>query len=101
MSNLYEKFHGTPPKTVKRVKVATPKEGEKLVAIGRLIELTYEPFGSSKRKGVHYVHEMGDEGEGKRSSGETILAVSQDGQNFYLIKSNGSRTRFSERGILG
>ena len=100
MSDLYEKFHGAPPKTLKRVRVATPKEGEKLVAIGRLIELVYEPFGSSKRKGVQYVHEMGDEGEGKHNPEKPILAVSQDGKDLYIIK-NGAKTRFSGRGILG
>jgi len=96
---LYERFHGNPPANLKRVVVATPKEGEKLVAVGRIIEIVYEPFGSSKRKGIHFVHTMGDLGGGRFNREKPILAVSQDGKSFYIIKDR-ALTHFTERGII-
>ena len=95
-SELYQAFHGANPK-VRRVRYVPPKEP--LVAIGYITDITYLPYGSSKRKGTAYQHLWGDTGS-KVLREKPILAVSQDGRNFYILR-NRSSARFSERGIIG
>ena len=97
-ASLYQRFHGTPPAKVLKVKFSPPKPGEKLVAIGFLEEVVYKPFGSSQRRGQLFHHQMGDTGNGINPE-RPILAVSQDGKRLYIIK-NKAKTRMTERGII-
>ena len=97
-NSLYESFHGTKP-NLRKIKYTPPKSGEKLLAIGRVLEVTYAPYGSSTRKGIAYRHRYGDTGQ-TIIPGRPLLAVSQNGKRFYLIPS-GSKAHFTSRGITG
>jgi len=96
--SLYKSFHGSVPNVIK-ISYTPPKPGEKLVSIGMIEEIVYQPFGSSKRKNTIYSHKSGDTGANVLP-GKMILATSQDGKRFYLLKGS-SKAVFSERGIVG
>lgn len=96
-TNLYKSFHGNNPKITK-ISYNPPKEGEHLISIGLVENLVYKPFGSSQRKGTLYTHQFGDDGE-KMHPGRMILACSEDGERFYLIKAN-SKAHMTDRGII-
>ena len=98
-SELYQAFHGTNPK-VRKVRYVPPKEP--LVAIGIVSEISYRPYGSSRRKGQIYQHAMGDTGT-KKLGPNSILCTDSRGKNFYIIKLDSGKKfpLFSERGIIG
>ena len=98
-SDLYSAFHGSNPKA-RKVTYEAPVGN--LVAIGKLAEIVYIPYGSSRRKGVAYSHKSGDLGY-KVLKTNLLLVTDSLGKNFYLIKEN-TRSKwpvFSDRGILG
>ena len=95
-SLLYRSFHGVSPKGTRRVKV--PRAEGRLIAIGRIVRIEYEPYGSSKRKGIHYYHIMGDDGR-KIHREKPILATSEDGKSFFIVKDQ-AKTHFTSRGII-
>ena len=98
---LYESFHGSKSKGIRKVKYNAPKPGETLVKIGRLVRLEYEPEFPSKHTGVRFFHVMGDTGETKLPS-NTILATDTKGENLYILKDKPKkRPYFSGRGIIG
>ena len=94
LKSLYRSFHGANPKS-RKVKVPTP--GGSLLKIGRLTELNYRPEAPSRRAGQEYFHRLGDTGSMILPE-KPILAT--DGKNLYIIPEE-SRTRFTERGIIG
>ena len=96
-TSLYTAFHGSKPQ-LRRVRFQSPKPNETLVAIGRITQINYRPYGSSGRKGVEYTHTMGDTGSSINPE-KPVLAVSQDGKRFYIIRDK-ARTHFSARGII-
>lgn len=97
-SGLYQAFHGNPPREVKRLQIRLPKRGERLIKIGKLSSLQYEPEPPSQRTGSRFEHEFGDYGYKFRRGQEPLLAVSADGKQLYILA---GRYRFSARGIVG
>ncbi len=95
---LYESFHGNPPVT-RKVNLPTPEKGDHLVAIGKLVSVVYEPFGSSRLKGHLYEHKLGDLG-GKTLKEKPILATDSAGKNLYIVPDK-ARPKFTSRGIIG
>jgi len=95
---LYESFHGNPPKT-RKLKIGVPEPGEKIISIGKLINLEYLPYGSSKYKKTQFTHKLGDDGT-KILPNKPILAVSEDGKQLYIINDK-SKYKFGENGIVG
>ena len=95
---LYQQFHGNPPKA-RRVKARVPNKGEKLIAIGKLVSVEYQPYGSSKRQRVHYTHNFGDTGD-EMLPDKPILATGANGKGLYIIEDKASPF-FSNRGIIG
>ena len=95
---LYESFHGNPPKT-RKLKIGVPEPGEKIISIGKLINLEYLPYGSSKYKKTQFTHKLGDDGT-KILPNKPILAVSEDGKQLYVINDK-SKYKFGENGIVG
>ena len=93
--SLYESFHGNPPANIRKVHIKDPK---RLVKIGRLKSLVYEPEAPSKRKGTHYEHAFGDYGYKFKKGQEPILAVSEDGKQLFVVE---GKYIFGERGIVG
>jgi len=96
---LYEDFHGNAP-TGRRVKVNLIKPGEKVVAIGKLKEIVYVPYGSSKRKGDAYSHEAGDTGT-KVLRTKSILVTDVSGKKFGIIPDKKMHFSKEGRGIIG
>ena len=96
---LYQAFHGAEP-IMKKV-VFEPPQG-RLIKIGRLIQLEYQPEPPSKRTGTQYYHSMGDLGGSQHLKSNSILCTDESGQNLFIIKDKpGKWPRFSNRGILG
>jgi len=98
-SELYRAFHDSTPKARK---VSYEPPVAPLIAIGELLEISYIPYGSSRRKGTAYSHKSGDLGH-KVLRTNLLLVTDSRGKNLYLIKKNpGSKwPRFSSQGILG
>ena len=94
-TSLYQAFHGANPGKIRKVKIEVPK---RLIKIGRLISLDYEPENPSKRKGIRYTHKFGDTGE-RMLPEKPLLAASKDGKQLFIVN-DGSSTHFSERGII-
>ena len=99
-TSLYRSFHGANPKNVRKVSLKLPKKGEKLVKIGRLVEVVYIPESPSKRKGTAYQHSFGDTGESMMLPDKPILAVSADGKQLFILNDK-SHPKFGGRGIVG
>lgn len=97
--SLYSSFHGNPPARLRRIKVAWPKKGEKLVKIGRLVRVNYVPEWPSTRRGTEFYHRMGDTGA-RILKNKPILATREDGTGLFIIPDK-AQTRFSRRGIVG
>jgi len=97
--SLYESFHGSPPKGLRRVNLPVPPKGTKLVMIGRLSALEYIPEKPSKLANTVYRHRMGDMGSMIMKK-KPILASDAAGKNLYIIP-DGAKTRMTERGIIG
>ena len=95
---LYEQFHENPPK-VRKTRIRVPNKGEKLIAIGRLTAVEYQPYGNSKRKKVIFRHKLGDTGS-KMLSNKPVLATGANGKGLFVIEDE-SAPFFSERGIIG
>ena len=98
-SNLYEKFHQAKPASIRKVMYQEPKDGERLVMIGRISQINYIPNENSKHKGTEFYHKTGDIGT-KILPHKPILAVSEDGKRFYIIPDK-STAKFTDRGIIG
>ncbi len=98
--SLYEKFHGANPARVRSIEVDIPPAGTKLVKLGMLESVIYQPESPSKLAGRHFEHKFGDYGYKFEGKNKPILASSQDGSHLFILKSN-SRFKFGERGIVG
>jgi len=96
--SLYQSFHGNPPAKTRMVNLPVPKKGQKLVKIGRLTHVTYNPELPSKRAGSHYEHAFGDTGT-KILPDKPILATDEGGKNLYIIPDK-AKPRFTNRGII-
>ena len=99
-SNLYRSFHGAQPTHIRKVKYTPPPK--RLIKIGRLVRVEYEPEFPSKKRKTRYYHEMGDTGSEVLKS-NAILATDEKGKNLYILKdqSTSPYPKFSELGILG
>lgn len=97
-SSLYQSFHGNPPSRLRKVKLPIPKEGERLLAIGRLISLVYLPYGSSQRKGTYFEHQFGDDGR-RIYPEKPILCTDSQGKHLYILPDK-SGLYVNERGII-
>ncbi len=97
--SLYQRFHGNPPRSIRRVNLPIPRNGERLIKIGRLKFVTYEPEQPSRLAGKLYEHEWGDTGRIKLPH-NPILATDSKGEHFYIIPDK-SGAKFTERGIIG
>jgi hypothetical protein len=73
-----------------------------LIKVGEVSRIDYIPGENSQHSGINFYHKSGDTGDKKLHS-NWILATSQDGKNFYLIKKDESSNFpvFTERGIIG
>ena len=65
--------------------VRWPDSGETMVAIGRLTELRYKPYGSSNRSNTIFFHKLGDTGE-KTLPDKPILATTADGKGLFILQ---------------
>jgi hypothetical protein len=98
-TNLYSRFHGTPPLRTRPVSYKQPSAGERLVKIGRIVEIVYHPEPPSQHSKSLYSHKFGDYGD-RMGKNKPILAVSQDGKQLYIIN-DAANPIFGERGIVG
>jgi len=98
--NLYEDFHGARPIRERMVDLPEPKG--KLIKIGKLVRLEYEPDYPSQYQGTRFYHNSGDTGT-KKLKTNLILCTDEEGKNLFLIKANpkAKHPYFSERGIIG
>ncbi len=100
-SALYESFHSTPPKNVRKVMYENPDPKVPLVKLGRVSVINYVPEYPSKKADTEYTHTSGDTGEQILKS-NLILATDEKGKNLYLIKDKKSKYPFvNERGVIG
>jgi hypothetical protein len=97
---LYTAFHGDNPKGLRKVEL--PKPVGRLILVGKLVELTYQPAENSKLAKNQFVHAFGDTGDAKLPS-NSMLATDESGKNFFIVRSTTTIKRpfFSERGIIG
>ena len=98
--SLYQAFHGNPPVRERKVDLPVPKKGAKLLKIGRLIAVEYEPEFPSKLKGIHYRHESGDTGRTILKN-KPILATDEKGKALYIIPTSKKYPRMTGKGIVG
>jgi len=98
-TNLYESFHGSPPKGLRKVNLPVPPKGSKLVMIGRLSALEYIPEKPSKLANTIYRHKLGDTGSMIMKE-KPILATDAAGKNLFIIPDKSS-PKMTERGIVG
>ena len=98
---LYEQFHGVPSVRNVPVYYDPPKKGEKLIKIGRLVQIDYVPE-RGQHQGTQFYHKSGDLGH-KKIKSNAILCTNQAGTQLYLVREdkNVKFPVFSERGILG
>lgn len=96
---LYKAFHGNPP-VARRVKIRVPDKNERLVSIGRLEAIEYQPYGNSKRKRQVFRHRLGDTGS-KMLSQRPILATGANGKGLFIVEDKAKKIRFGSRGIIG
>ena len=97
--SLYQAFHGNPPARARKVKLPIPQKGERLIKIGRLHSVIYEPERPSQHRGKLFEHKLGDTGE-RMLREKPILATDSQGQNLYIIPDK-ARPKFTKRGIIG
>lgn len=97
--SLYQQFHGRPPTRIRIAYYKSPKSKEKVIKIGRLAELVYNPEPPSQYAGKYYKHQFGDYGY-KFGKQQPILAVSRDGKQLYIINDR-AKPKFGKRGIVG
>ena len=97
--NLYQAFHGNPPKRMRKVNLPVPKKGSRLVKIGRLVDVTYQPEWPSRLAGRAFQHYFGDTGSIVLPE-KPILATDSKGKNLFIIPDR-SRPKFTRRGIIG
>lgn len=93
---LYQDFHGNNPARVRNVHLPEPIGG-RVIAIGRLMRLEYEPYPPSKHAGTRFYHVMGDDGN-RILKDKPILAT--DGRSLFIVPDKAS-PRFTGRGIIG
>ena len=99
-TDLYREFHGGEPE-ISKLTLESRTIPDKLVVIGRLIAVEYEPTGGSSRKGDVYRHEWGDTGKRKVDTLH-YFCTDESGREFYLIKGKPqSYPIFNERGVVG
>ena len=96
---LYQQFHGNPPSNVRKVNLLVPKKGQRLVKIGRLRRIEYDPEYPSKHVGIRFYHLAGD--IGSKMVKAPILATDSEGKGLYIIPEVKGFPKFSSRGILG
>jgi len=99
-SGLYESFHGVPPS--KQTKVYYEPPPKRLIQIGELTQINYNPRNPSKKHGTEFYHKSGDDGKTILPN-NLILATDEEGKNLYLVRKNKDTKRpyFSDRGIIG
>lgn len=95
--SVYKGFHNAHPIKVRRVKLPEPT-GKKLIKIGRLTSICYEPEDPSMLKGTIFEHTFGDVGTATFRKEKPILVT--DGKNLFIIREK-SKYKFSKRGIIG
>lgn len=93
--SLYNAFHGSPPKGVRRMTFNPPK---RVLKIGKLVSLQYAPEPPSQRAGSRFEHTFGDYGYKFKKGQEPVLAVSEDGKTLMILE---GKYTFGERGIVG
>jgi hypothetical protein len=84
---LFEDFTGHPGDQTRKYNMHTPKQGEALVYVGRVVAIAYEATRDGETE--HWEHEF-------RSSSRPVLAASSDGKHLYLLA---GAYRFTHRGI--
>lgn len=96
-SGLFQKFHGANP-TIRPIEFNPPK-GKKLIKIGRIVSVIYEPEPPSQLAGKQYEHKWGDTG-GEMLKHKPILCTDISGKNFFIVNDK-SHATFGSRGIVG
>ena len=98
--SLYEQFHGVAPSKVTPVYYQSPPK--KLIKVGRLRRIDYEPEIPSKLSKTIYFHHAGDLGDRKSTRSNVILATDEKGKHLYLVRDRNTKYPiFTGRGILG
>lgn len=94
---LFQKFHGANP-TTRQVEFNPPK-GKKLIKIGRIVSVVYEPEPPSKLSGKQFEHKWGDTGD-KMLPHRPLFCTDISGKNFFIVNDK-ARPYFNERGVIG
>ena len=98
MGRLFELFHGAEPR-IREIEFTPPKEGSRLIKIGRLWSIIYECEEPSKHAGKLFEHKWGDTG-GRMRKHRPLLVCDESGKHFYIVNDK-ARPHFNERGIIG
>ncbi len=95
----YSVFHSG--QSLSQRKVEVPDPPSELYVIGRLINLTYLPYKSSKKHHEQYIHEFGDTGytHDTDPTHAPLLAADEKG-NLFVIRDQ-SKYYINSRGIVG
>lgn len=94
--NLYEAFHGTASDAVHKVSIDEP---EYLIFFGHLNFIVYDVPKDSERRGVPFIHEAKDKGDGVAPAKDKPVICVSPSRDYLII--SGSEFEFTERGIIG
>ena len=85
----YRQFHGVEPVKVKRI--GRGKNPKRMVSLGQVVEVVYEPRRGQRRR-VHWFH---------RFKGRAVLLASPDGRELRILDPDGAVLVDFDRGIVG
>lgn len=94
--DLHTDFHGVKPPKLKKVNT---KPFDKVFLIGELKHIVYSVPQYSERRGVPFIHEAGDKGDGVPPAKEKPLVCYTPARDMIFIF--GEEMRFTDRGIIG
>lgn len=93
---LHTDFHGVKPPKLKKV---NHKPFDKVFLIGNLVHIVYSVPEYSERRGVPFIHEAGDKGDGVPPAKEMPTVCYTPSKDLIFIF--GKEMRFTDRGIIG
>ncbi len=101
LREVSERFHGTPDEVAILEPDQRQPPPEKVVVIGEEKAVVYQPDRHSRRGGIEWEHEAGDQGDGQRKlRGRRLLVADAEG-NVYTVPGSSKMEFDPDRGLVG
>lgn len=95
-ADLHTDFHGTAPKEIKKIGL---DETDCVLFFGHLNYIVYSVPQYSERRGVPFIHEARDRGDGVPKAKKKPTVCVSPNRDFVIMY--GTEFRFTDRGIIG